>query len=139
VRHEAKGNHNFPPFDSNSELILKASRPDGLVAVGTRPNPKSDVLFVTIKLAPEDPLGLENTVCFAKFSRKELTIGEGNAAIVQDRARGKGSKVEDKGVSQDFVTNDRSNRWRIDVLLLEARIFIGRAKLCVRCATTTPV
>jgi hypothetical protein len=59
VRYEAKGNHSFPSFDSNSELILKASCPGDLVVGGTRPNLKSDVLFVTIKVAPENMLAFE--------------------------------------------------------------------------------
>jgi hypothetical protein len=75
-RHEAKGKHNFPSFDSNSELILQASRPGGLVAAGSRPNLMSDVLFVTIEEAPADTLGLENTICFGKFNRKELASDE---------------------------------------------------------------
>jgi hypothetical protein len=76
VRHEAKGKHNFPSFDSNYELILQASRPGGLVAAGSRPNLMSDVLLVTIEEAPVDTLELENTICFGKFNQKELTSDE---------------------------------------------------------------
>jgi hypothetical protein len=76
VRHEAKGKHNFPSFDSNSELILQASHPGGLVAAGSRPNLMSDVLFVTIEEAPANTLGLENTICFGKLDRKELASDE---------------------------------------------------------------
>jgi hypothetical protein len=70
VRHEAKGKHNFSSFDSNSELILQASRPGGLAAAGSRPDLMSDVLFVTIEEAPADTLGLENTICFGNSTQR---------------------------------------------------------------------
>jgi hypothetical protein len=104
VRHEANRKHNFPSFHSSSEFILQASHPGGLVAAGSQPNHQSVVLFVTIKEAPTDTLGLENTICFGKVNQKVLTsdqkvaharkIGQGIASIVQDGHDGGATKVE---------------------------------------------
>jgi hypothetical protein len=74
--HLKKGSHDYPGSNSNDSVVLKASRPGGLLAAGNRPNLKSEVLFVTIEEAPADAIAIKRAVCYGKFNRKELSYDD---------------------------------------------------------------
>ena len=63
-------------MSSNDAAAYKASKPGGLLSVGSRPNLKSNVMFVTIEGGSPNALGFDKANCFGKINRKELTNDE---------------------------------------------------------------
>jgi hypothetical protein len=54
-----------------SEIAYQVSNPGGSLAVGSQLDRSSASLFCKIVEAPADTLGIEHTICFRKFNRKE--------------------------------------------------------------------
>jgi hypothetical protein len=57
-------------IDAKSLIAIQASKPGGLMAVGSCPNKKSSAIFATLE-EDADALGLDKARCFGKLNRKE--------------------------------------------------------------------
>jgi hypothetical protein len=58
-------------IDAKSLIAIQASKPGGLMAVGSRPNKKNDDVFATLEEADVDAIGLDKARCFGKLNQKE--------------------------------------------------------------------
>jgi hypothetical protein len=72
-KHVAKGKHKFPGgIRARDRLMHLASKPGGLVEVGSRPDrQKNDSLFSQIVASEDGARGEEDARCFGRFNRKE--------------------------------------------------------------------
>jgi hypothetical protein len=71
-KHIRSGKHSFRKgIDALSLAAIQASKPGGLMAVGSRPDRKSNNVFVTLEEADADTLALDDARCFGKLNRKE--------------------------------------------------------------------
>jgi hypothetical protein len=75
-RHTAARKHNFPTgLRARDRLMLAASKPGGLVYIGSRPDRASkNVTFGTVHEAVEGSPGEKDARCFGRFNRKEGVI-----------------------------------------------------------------
>jgi hypothetical protein len=71
-KHSACGNHDFPIGMNARDLVLhEASKPGGLVELGSRPDrQKKDELFEIIVASEAGARGEEDAWCFGQFNRK---------------------------------------------------------------------
>ncbi len=71
-KHIHLGTHSFRKgIDALSLAAIQASKPGGLMAVGSRPNKKSNTMFATLEEADADAVGLDKARCFGKLNRRE--------------------------------------------------------------------
>ena len=71
-KHIQSAKHKFQTGISAKSLIaIQASKPGGLMAVGSRPNKKSNYVFAALEEADVEAVGLDKARCFGKFNRKE--------------------------------------------------------------------
>lgn len=72
VAHTAKGKHDFPKgINVRDKMLLSASRPNGVLAVGSRPDRLSTKMHQTIEESPEGARGADHAVSFRRFNRRE--------------------------------------------------------------------
>jgi hypothetical protein len=74
--HAKKGKHKFPTgIRARDRLMHLASKPGGLVEVGSRPDrQKNNSLFSQIVASADGARGEEDARCFGRFNRKEGVI-----------------------------------------------------------------
>jgi hypothetical protein len=72
-KHSARGKHDFPIGVNARDFVLhEASKPGGLVELGSRPDrQKKDGLFENIVASEDGARGEEDAWCFGQFNRKE--------------------------------------------------------------------
>ncbi len=71
-KHLWSAKHSFQKgIDAKSLIAIQASKPGGLMAVGSRPNKKSNTIFATLEEADADAVGLDKARCFGKLNWKE--------------------------------------------------------------------
>jgi hypothetical protein len=71
-KHLQRASHSFQKgIDAKSLIAIQASKPGGLMAVGSRPNKKSNAIFAILEEADADAVGLDKARCFGKLNRKE--------------------------------------------------------------------
>ena len=72
IVHMAKDKHDFPTgINAKDKMLLAASRPEGVLAVGSRPDRLSTKLHKNVEESAVGSRGADLAVCFRMFNRKE--------------------------------------------------------------------